>query len=87
VRPCLSLIRGKSMLELMSYGLSGLAAMVVIAYCFADGEEFSLVLDERSLDLMDEARWLLSRQSEERTASAVYSGTPSKSLRGEAFHG
>ena len=56
------------MLELMSYGLTGLAAVVVIAFCFAHGDEFSPGLEKGSIDQMDEALWPLSRQSGERRA-------------------
>ena len=72
------------MLELMSYGLTGLAAVVVIAFCFAYGDEF-LFLEQRSIDLMDKAHAPPSWQSGERNSNAIYSGVPNEPARGEAF--
>jgi hypothetical protein len=72
------------MLELMSYGLTGLAAVVVIAFCFAYGDEFPL-LEQPSIDLMDKAHSLPSWQSGEGNAGAIYSGVPNESAQGEAF--
>ena len=37
------------MLELTSYGLTGLAAMLVVAFCFAYGNEFPMT-PEKSLN-------------------------------------
>jgi hypothetical protein len=71
------------MLELVSYGLTGLAAVVVIALCFAYGDEFPF-LEQRSIDLMDKAHSLPSRQSGERNAGAIDSDVPNESVR-EAF--
>jgi hypothetical protein len=79
------------MLELVSYGLTGLAAIVVIAFCFAYGETFSPGQEERSIDRMNEAHWPLSRRSCERStgtgAGTIYSGNPNESVHGEALHG
>jgi hypothetical protein len=72
------------MLELMSYGLTGLAAAVVVAFCFAYGDEFPL-LEQHSIDLMDKAHSFPSWQSGERNAGAIYSGVRNESVRGEAF--
>ncbi len=44
------------MLELRSYGLTGLAAMVVIAVCFAYGDGFPPALEKSSFDLINNAR-------------------------------
>jgi hypothetical protein len=74
------------MLELVSYGLTGLAAMVVMASCFAYSDDFSL-RGRRSINLTDKAHWLLSRRSREKSAGSIFSGVPSKSVPGEAFHG
>jgi hypothetical protein len=74
------------MLVLVSYGLTGLAAVVVVAFCFAYSNEFSL-LEQRSIDLMDKAHSLLSRQSGERSFRAACGGTLRESVRGEASHG
>jgi hypothetical protein len=71
------------MLELMSYGLTGLVAVVVIAFCFAYGDEF-ILLELRSIDLL-KAHSLPSWQSGERNAGAIYSGVPNESVWGEAF--
>jgi hypothetical protein len=38
------------MLELMSYGLTGLAAVVVLAFCFAYSEALSPGQDKRSIE-------------------------------------
>ncbi len=43
------------MLVLMSYGLTGLAAMVVIAFCLACGDERSRAWKKYSFDLIDNA--------------------------------
>jgi hypothetical protein len=75
------------MLELMSYGLTGLAAIVVIASCFVYREEFSAGPEKRSIDLINKAHWPLSRRSGEKSAGATYSGVPTESVRGEALHG
>jgi hypothetical protein len=44
-------------LELMSYALTGLAALVIIAACFAYSEEFSLAPEKHKINPMDEANW------------------------------
>jgi hypothetical protein len=75
------------MLELVSYGLTGLAAVVVIASGFAYSDEFSLGLEKRSIDLMDKPHWLLSRRSGERSANPTCRSVPNGFVRGEAFHG
>ena len=75
------------MLELMSYGLTGLAAVVVIAFCFAYSADFSLVLGKHSIDTKDRTRRPLYRCSGERGFGAMYSGVTGESLRGGAFHG
>jgi hypothetical protein len=72
------------MLELMSYGLTGMAAMVVLASGFAYGDEF-LIRGKRSINLADEALGLVSRRSCER--HSAHSGVTSKSAAREVFHG
>jgi hypothetical protein len=48
--------RGKlRMLELTTYGLAGLAAMLVIAFYFAYADEFSSAREKSSLDLISNA--------------------------------
>jgi hypothetical protein len=74
------------MLQLMSYGLTGLAAVVVIAFCFAYGDEFPLGR-KRSINLTHKALWLLSRRSGEGSTGSICSRVPSKSVPREAFHG
>lgn len=74
------------MLELVSYGLTGLAAMVVMASCCAYSDEFPL-RGKRSINLTDIAFGLLSRRSGERRTGTVCSVVPSKPVPGEAFHG
>jgi hypothetical protein len=44
------------MLELTSYGLTGLAAMVDLAFCSAYGDEFRPTSLKSSFDLIDNAR-------------------------------
>jgi hypothetical protein len=75
------------MLGLISYGLTGLAAIVVIAFCFAYSEAFSPGQEKRSFDRMNEAHWPLSRRSGESSTGATYSGSPNESVRGEALRG
>jgi hypothetical protein len=75
------------MLELMSYGLTGQAAIVVIAFCFAYSETFSPGQEKHSVDRMNEAHWPLSRRSGERSTGPLYNGNPNESVRGEALHG
>ena len=43
------------MLELMSFGLTGLAAAVAIAFCFAYRDELSRAWEKSSFDLIDTA--------------------------------
>ncbi len=74
----------QNMLELMSYGLTGLAVAVVVAFCFAYGDEFPL-LEQHSIDLTDKPHSLPSWQSGERNAGAIYSGVPNESARREVF--
>jgi hypothetical protein len=74
------------MLELVSYGLTGLAAIVVMASCFAYSDDFSL-RGKCSINLTDLAHWLLSRRAGEKSTGSVFSGVPSKSEPGKASHG
>jgi len=43
------------MLELMSYGLTGLVAMLLVAFCFACKDEFASVSGKPSSGLMCDA--------------------------------
>jgi hypothetical protein len=72
------------MLELVPYGLTGLAAIVVTASGFAYSDEFSL-RGRRSINLAAKALGLPSRRSGQR--HRAHSGVPGKSVPGEAFHG
>jgi hypothetical protein len=74
------------MLELVSYALTGRAARVVMAPCFAYSDEFPL-RGKRSINLTDKAQRLLSRRSGEKSTGSIFSGVSSKSVPGEAFHG
>ena len=74
------------MLELMSYGLTVLAAVVVMAFCFAYGEESSLIPEKHSIDRKDKAYQPLSRRSAE-GFGALYSGVTGESVLEEIFHG
>jgi hypothetical protein len=59
------------MLELMSYGLTGLAAAVVLASCFAYSDKSSSAPETRSTVHGDKACWPTSRQTGERAACAL----------------
>jgi hypothetical protein len=65
------------MLELVSYGLTGLAAMVVMASCCAYGDELYL-RGKRLIILTDKALGL-------RTGT-IYRWVPSKSVPGVTLH-
>lgn len=71
----------------MSYALTGLAAMVVLACWFSYSAGFSLILEKRSIDPMNKAAGLLSRQSGEKSTGVIYSGVSNEAVRGEVFHG
>ena len=74
------------MLELMSYGLTGLAAVVVMAFCFAYGERSSLAPEKHSIETKNKAHEPLSRRSAE-GFGALYSGVTGESVLEEVFHG
>jgi hypothetical protein len=74
------------MLELVSYGLTGLATMVVMASCCAYSDELYLQR-KRSISLTDKALGLLTRRASERSTGTLYSSAPSKCMPGEALHG
>jgi hypothetical protein len=71
----------------MSYGLTGLAAVVVIAFCFAYSDEFSPVPGKHSVHAKDKSHGPLSRRSGEKRLGVMYSGVTRESMRGEAIHG
>jgi hypothetical protein len=73
------------MLELVSYGLTGLAATVLMAFCFAYSGEFYLP-GKPLIDQTDKALWPLSRRAGDRSTGAICSGVSSKSVPGETFH-
>lgn len=62
------------MLELMSYGLTGLAAAVVVAPCFAYSGGFSTTQEKRLTVYGNEACWPISRQIGERGAGTIDNG-------------
>jgi hypothetical protein len=74
------------MLEVVSYGLTGLAAVVVMASCLAYWGEFSL-RRKRPVNTVNRRDWPLSLRAGHRSADALCSGVSSKSVPGEAFHG
>jgi hypothetical protein len=43
------------MLELTIYGLVGLAAMLIVAFCFAYADDFSPAREQSPFDLIDDA--------------------------------
>jgi hypothetical protein len=73
------------MLELVSYGLTGLAAMVVMASCCAYGDELYL-RGKRLIILTDKALGLIARRSGERRTGTIYRWVPSKSVPGVTLH-
>jgi hypothetical protein len=72
------------MLELMSYGLTGMAAMMILASGFVYRDEFSL-RGKRSINLTGKALGLRSRRPGEE--HRAHSGDTSKSVSREVFHG
>jgi hypothetical protein len=72
------------MLEFVSYGLTGMAAMLVLASGFAYKNEFSL-RGKRSINRADKALDLVSRRSGEK--HRAHGGVTSKSVPGEVSHG
>ena len=71
------------MLELVSYGLTGLAATVVMAFCFAYSGEFHLP-GKPLIDQTDQALGVFSRRSGEGSADCIR--VSSKSVPGETLH-
>jgi hypothetical protein len=63
------------MLELTIYGLVGLAAMLVIAFCFAYADEFSPAREKSSFDLINSAHLNDSQIIEAGTGSPRFRGT------------
>jgi hypothetical protein len=66
------------MLELTMYGLIGLAAMLVIAFCFAYADEFSPLREQSSFDLIINAHSDDSRIIEAGVGSPRFRGTVRK---------
>jgi hypothetical protein len=65
------------MMELTSYGLTGLIAILVIAFCFAHGHELPPTREKSSRDLINNAHMNDSPMIE----------TSARSLRLKAFYG
>jgi len=74
------------MLEVVSYGLTGLAAVLVVASCLAYRDESSL-RRKRPVNLVNGKDWPLSMRIGQRSAEAFCSGVSNKSVPKEAFHG
>jgi hypothetical protein len=74
------------MLEVVSYGLTGLAAVVVMASCLAYRDEFSL-WRKPPVNLMNGRDWPLPLRTGQKSIDAFCSGVSSKSVPKEAFHG
>ena len=74
------------MLELVSYGLTGLAAMLVMASCSAFGGEFYL-RGKRSINLMDKALGRFFPRSGERSTGTRHRDVRSRSVQGGTLHG
>jgi hypothetical protein len=66
------------MLELIMCGLMGLAATLVIAFCFAFGDEFSPVRNKSSLHLINDAHLDSSPMIETGTRIPRFRGTVGK---------
>ena len=74
------------MLEVVSYGLTGLAAVLVVASCLAYRDESSL-RRKRSVNLVNGKDWPLSLRSGQRSAEVFCSCVSNRSVPKEAFHG
>jgi hypothetical protein len=66
------------MLELTIYGLVGLTAMLVIAFCFAYADEFSPAREKSSFDLINSAHLNDSQIIETGNGSPRFRGTVGK---------
>ena len=66
------------MLELSSYGLMGLAAMLIIAFYFAYGDEFPPARKTSSFDLINSADLNYSQMIETGTGNPQFQGTVGK---------
>lgn len=74
------------MLELVSYGLTGLTAMLVVASCCAFSSEFYLP-KKRAINLTNKALELFYRRSGERSTGTIYRDVLSRSVPGVTLHG
>jgi len=74
------------MLELVSYGLTGLAATVVMAFCCAYSDASSL-RGKRSINLMNKRHRPLLLRAGGRSTAAVSGDVSSKLAPGETLHG
>ena len=66
------------MVALTSYALTGVAAMLVIAFCFAYGDEFPPTLEKSSFDLINNAHLNDSQTIETATGNPRFRGTVGK---------
>jgi len=60
------------MLELTSYGLTGLVAMLIVVFCFVFKDDCALEKETPSSDLIDNAHLLHSPMPVETGPGAVY---------------
>jgi hypothetical protein len=72
------------MVELTSYGLTGLTAMLVVAFCFAFGDEIPRTRDKFSRGLINDAQFNDSRIIDSATYSDAFQNDHGS---GKAFHG
>jgi hypothetical protein len=72
------------MVELTSYGLTGLTAMLVVAFCFAFGDALPRTREKYSHGLINDARLHGSRIIDIGTHSDAFQNDHGS---GKAFHG
>jgi hypothetical protein len=70
------------MLELTIYGLVGLAAMLIMAFCFAYADEVSSARKQFSFDPNDNAHLTNSPAIKPGTSSPAFNGGQAEAFRG-----
>ncbi len=75
------------MLELMSYSLTGLVAILLIAFCFACKDESASFSDKPSSDLMHDAELRHPKPVERCTWSTNGDTGPQDQQHGGSLHG
>jgi hypothetical protein len=74
------------MLELVSYGLTGLAALVIVAsFCASSGAFY--FRGKRLINLTDRELGLLSQRSGERSTGIIDRSVLRRSVQGVTLHG